>query len=163
MDTEEYQPVDTLRPQDFVEYRLVRLAEQLERRFSAAVGAGGLSARQFSVLAVLAAEPGITSADLARAVLTRPQSMHALLEQLQARGLVDRGAQRGRGRAAPVRLTAAGRAVLSTSAARVVALDAQTRAGLGEADHRELVRLLDRVEEVVGLAQGESRPSATRR
>jgi hypothetical protein len=53
--------------------------------------------------------------------------------------------------------------VLSTSAARVVALDAHTRAGLSEADHRELVRQLDRVEEVVGLAQGDSRPSATRR
>jgi DNA-binding MarR family transcriptional regulator len=143
---------DRVRPEDFVEYRLVRLADRLERRFTAALGPGGLSPRQFSVLAVLAAEPGITSADLARAVLTRPQSMHALLDQLQARGLVDRGAQRGRGRAAPVRLTADGRAVLSTSAARVVALEAETRARLGETDYRELLHVLDRVEDVIGPA-----------
>jgi DNA-binding MarR family transcriptional regulator len=143
---------DRLRPEDFVEYRLVRLADRLERRFTAALGPGGLSPRQFSVLAVLAAEPGITSADLARAVLTRPQSMHALLDQLQARGLVDRGAQRGRGRAAPVQLTADGRAALSTSAARVVALEAQTRKRLGEADYRELLRVLDRVEHVIDPA-----------
>ncbi len=136
-----------LRPEDFVEYRLVRLADRLERRFSTALAPDRLSPRQFSVLAVLAATPGVTSADLARAVLTTPQSMHTLLDQLQARGLVDRGPQRGRGRAAPVQLTAAGRELLSRAGERVVALEAQTRAHLGEDDHRHLVRLLGRVED----------------
>jgi DNA-binding MarR family transcriptional regulator len=142
-----------LRPQDFVEYRLVRVADHLERRFTAALGPVELSARQFSVLAVLAETPEITSAGLARAVLTTPQSMHTLLDQLQARGLVDRGRVRGRGRPAPVRLTADGRAVLSASGARVVALEGETRARLGEADYRQLVRLLDRVEDIIGVGR----------
>jgi DNA-binding MarR family transcriptional regulator len=140
-----------LRPEDFLEYRLVRLADQLERRFSAALAPCALSPRQFGVLAVLATTPGITSAELARAVLTTPQSMHSLLDQLQARGLVDRGPRRGRGRAAPVRLTTDGLAVLSTSGGRVVTLEAETRARLGEADYRQLVDLLDRMEGIIGL------------
>jgi DNA-binding MarR family transcriptional regulator len=139
-----------LRPQDFVEYRLVRLADQLDRRFTTALAPTGLSPRQFGVLAALASTPGITGAELARTVLTTPQSMHTLLEQLQARGLVDRGSRRGRGRAAPVRPTARGLDALSAAGARVVALEAETRARLGEADHRQLVRLLDRVEQAVG-------------
>lgn len=140
-----------LRPQDFVEYRLVRVADQLERRFTAALAPTELTPRQFSVLAVLAGAPEITSAGLARAVLTTPQSMHTLLDQLQARGLVDRGQVRGRGRPALVRLTADGRAALSASGARVVELEGETRARLGEADYAQLVRLLDRVEDIIGV------------
>lgn len=138
-----------MRPQDFVEYRLVRLADQLQRRFTAALAPTGLSPRQFSVLSVLASTPEITSADLARAVLTTPQSMHTLLDQLQARGLVDRGAVRGRGRPAPVQLTADGRAALAASGARVVALEQETRSRLGEDDYAQLARMLDRVEDIL--------------
>ena len=142
-----------LRPHDFVEYRLVRVADQLERRFTAALGPAELSPRQFSVLAVLAAAPEITSAGLARAVLTTPQSMHTLLGQLQTRGLIDRGQVRGRGRPAPVRLTRAGRAALSAAGASVVQLEGETRARLGESDYRQLVRLLGRVEEIIGVGR----------
>ncbi len=138
-----------LRPQDFVEYRLVRLGDRLERRFTAALAPTGLSARQFSVLAVLAATPEVTSADLARAVLTTPQGMHTLLDQLQSRGLVDRGTRRGRGRPAAVRPTVEGLALLAEAGARVREGEAETRARLGEADYHELLRLLDRMEEAV--------------
>jgi len=138
-----------VRPEEFVEYRLVRVAAQLERRFSAALAPTGLSPRQFSVLAVLASTPEVTSADLARAVLTTPQSMHTLLDQLQERGLVDRGQLRGRGRPAPVRLTDDGVAVLSESAARVRELERRTRDRLGETGYQQLVGLLDRVEGMV--------------
>jgi hypothetical protein len=41
---------------------------------------------------------------------------------------------------------------VSAAGARVVALETETRARLGEADHRQLVRLLDRVEQAVGLS-----------
>jgi DNA-binding MarR family transcriptional regulator len=149
----------TVRPEDFVEYRLVRLAAHLERRFAGALAPSALSPRQFSALAVLAARPGITSAELARAVLTTPQGMHALLEQLQNRGLVERRSDRGRGRAAPLRPTAGGRDLLAAAGAQVGALDAETRDRLGDADHRELVRLLGRLEEVVGLTAASGPPA----
>lgn len=145
-------PANTPRPEDFVEYRLVRLADRLQQRFTAALAPHELSPRQFSVLAVLATTPGITSADLARAVLTTPQSMHTLLEQLQTRELVDRGERRGRGRAAAVRPTARGLELLAAAGERVVELDAETRQRLGQDDYLQLIRLLDRVEEIVQSA-----------
>jgi DNA-binding MarR family transcriptional regulator len=132
--------------EEFIEYRLVRLADRLERRFATALAPFGLSPRQFSVLPVLAASPGITNADLARAVLTTPQGMHALLEQLERRGLVERGSQRGRGRSAPVQPTSRGRELLSLAQERALALEAETRARLGEPEHRHLLRLLERLE-----------------
>ena len=140
-----------VRPENFVEYRLVRLADQLERRFTAALAPAELSPRQFSVLAVLASTPEITSAGLARAVLTTPQSMHTLLDQLQSRGLIDRGPVRGRGRPAPVRPTTDGLALLATAGARVTELEDETRTRLGETDYHQLVRLLDRVEDIIGV------------
>ena len=135
----------TPRPDEFVGYRLVRLAERLERRFAATLAPHGLTPRQFSVLFVLAASPGVTSAELARAVLTTPQGMHALVEQLERRGLVGRDGERGRGRAAPVRLTRAGREVLDRAADGVRALDEQVRELLGD-DHGRLSTILDRLE-----------------
>lgn len=137
-------------PDDFVEYRLVRLAGRLERRFAAALAPTGLSPRQFSVLTVLAGSPGVTSAELARAVLTTPQSMGPLLDQMEARGLVERTAERGRGRAAPVRVTDAGAARLREATALAGALDRETRSWLGERDHRKLGHLLGILEGHVG-------------
>ena len=147
------EPRGSMTPDDFVEYRLVRLADRLQQRFTAALTPHDLSPRQFSVLAVLAATPGVTSADLARAVLTTPQSMHTLLDQLQNRELVDRGERRGRGRAAAVQPTARGRDLLAAAGERVVELEAETRARLGEVDYRQLIRLLGRVEAIVAPAR----------
>lgn len=121
-------PVD---PEVFVEYRLMRVADQLRRRFDAALRPHGLTARRFSVLAVLQARPGATSAELARAVLMTPQSMGALLDQLEADGHVEPRGRRGRGRAAPARLSREGGVLLASAAASVRALDDETRRVLG--------------------------------
>ncbi|GAA3746132.1 MarR family winged helix-turn-helix transcriptional regulator [Micromonospora maritima] len=137
-------------PDEFLEYRLVRLASRLERRFAATLAPTGLSPRQFSVLAVLTESPGVTSAELARAVLTTPQSMGALLDQMESRGLVERTAERGRGRAAPIRVTDAGAALLREAYQLVDALDGATRQRLGERDHQQLTRLLAVLEGHVG-------------
>ncbi len=141
--------VEPPRPEDFVGYRLVRLADRLGRRFADDLAPLGLTARQFSVLAVLAGNPGLTSAEIARAVLTTPQSTGPLLDQLAARGLVDRGGQRGRGRAAPVRPTPEGLRLLAEAGARVAAQDADLRSRLGPRDTAGLLALLDRLEQAV--------------
>jgi len=61
------------------------VAHGLEARFKAALAVFELSPRQFSVLAVLVERPEVTVAEIARAVLTTPQSMAALTEGLEAR------------------------------------------------------------------------------
>ena len=106
-------------PDQFLGYRVVRLAAALERQFKRDLAATGLTPRQFSVLAVLAQQPSITVADLARAVLTTPQSMAALVEGLEQRGLLLRSAARQRGVAAPLAPTPAGLAALAHAAPRI--------------------------------------------
>ena len=132
-------------PSGFVEYRLVRLAERLRRRFDSALGPYGLTARQFSVLAVVQSRPGVTSADLARAVLTTPQSMGAIIDQLETAGLLQSRVRRGRGVPSPTELSSTGAATLTAAAERVTELESETRRLLG-ADYPALLRILDKLE-----------------
>lgn len=132
-------------PEDFVEYRLIRLADQLRRRFEAALRPIGLSARQFSVLAVVQSRANVTSADLARAVLTTPQSMGVIIEQLETAGLLEARVRRGRGVRSPTTLSPKGEAALVTAFATVSELEAETRGHLG-ADHAALLRILELLE-----------------
>jgi len=50
----------------------------------------GLSSPQFGALFVLAAEPGLSAADLARAMGTSPQAANVLVAGMTERGLVER-------------------------------------------------------------------------
>jgi DNA-binding MarR family transcriptional regulator len=108
-------PEQAVDPQAFVEYRLVRLAERLRRRFDAAV------------------RPH---------VLTTPQSMGAIIDQLETAGFLQSRPRRGRGVPAPTELSAAGEKALAEAAAQVRALDTKTRQHLGE-DYNVLMQILD--------------------
>lgn len=131
-------------PELFVEYRLVRVADRLRRRFDNALRPHGLTARQFSVLSVLRARPGVTSAELARAVLMTPQSMGALVDQLERTGLVQPRARRGKGVPTPTRLSPAGSKALDAASGTVRDLEAETRQALG-ADLEPLLQGLERL------------------
>lgn len=95
-----------MRPQAYLEYRFVRLAE------------------------------------LARAVLLTPQSMGPLVDQLEARELLERRHRRGRGHAAPARVTAKGLDVLRHATRVGDDLDRATRQLLGPEDHQTLLRII---------------------
>lgn len=128
-----------LDPEGFMGYRVVRAAQALEARFKHALAPFELSARQFSVLAVLVERPSCTAAELARAVLTTPQSMATLIEGLERRGLVARDGPRRRGVATPLVPTDAARAVLERAAPAIVAIEQDVFGPVG-AEHREGVR-----------------------
>lgn len=72
----------------------------------------GLSQRQTAILRTLVAQEGARLSDLAESSGITPSAMTRVLQKLEARGLVERvrGAQAD-GRAAMVRITAAGRAM----------------------------------------------------
>jgi DNA-binding MarR family transcriptional regulator len=135
---------EEVEPESFVEYRLIRVADRLRRRFSDALRPHGLTPGQFSVLAVLQARPGVTAADLARAVLMTPQSMGTLIEQLERAGLVHERPRLGRGVPTPTEISAAGQRVLAEATVTVRDLDTQTRRALGE-DVTPLLQSLDRL------------------
>ena len=116
--------------QDRVVYQLKRAEQGLRAAIDEALLPLGVTSAQYGALAALAATPGVTSAELARACLVSAQSMHERVTGLADRGLVDRERRDGRS----VRLAVA---------------------AVGHAALREADPLVDRVErELVGDGHG---------
>src|SRR4051812_38374547 len=90
----------------------------------AALRAHGLSGAQYSVLSVLARDPGASGADLARACNTTPQAMNGVLVTLEKDGLIERHPHPTHGRILQAELTAEGRRRLRAATPAVRRLEA---------------------------------------
>lgn len=132
-------------PEEQVGYLLVRVGHALGQRWARDLAAFGLTARQHGVLAVLAAEPGISAGALARKAMITPQAMGELLAGLEERGLVRRHQPAGRGHAARLELTDVAFALLAQVQPVVDASNAPSALGLTEAELVQLRALLTTV------------------
>lgn len=83
-------------PDEHLTYVLAKVGHLLERQVDDAVGHAGLTLRQFSALVHIARRPGLSSSDLARALLTTPQAVSMLVVRLVAAGLVEKAPSRAR-------------------------------------------------------------------
>jgi DNA-binding MarR family transcriptional regulator len=128
-------------------WTLVQTAHLAARAYSELFAAHGLTPAQFGVLACLADGDDLSQADVARAVLVRPQSMARLVTDLVAAGLVARTGEGGRGRRTGLVLTQHGRAALDRARPAAYAFDQPQRLGLTSTEADELLRLLARVSE----------------
>ena len=117
-------------PDDFTALTVVRTATAMRRPFVDALAPFDLPPQQFSVLLHLVEKPGRSQGDLAREVLATPQSVGELLRAMEQRGLVERTAPRGRGRASAVYASAAGRALLDEVTPHVLAAFSPEAMGL---------------------------------
>lgn len=141
-----------------VVWSVIRAAHVLERELSALFAAFDLSPVQFGVVSYLAADGPMATADLARAVLVRPQSIAGVVDGLEKRELVARIGPRGRGRPSPVRLTPAGEELVSRMWPAFVQADQPGALGLKDEQSRwlvEAVRALLATKEP-GLANNET-------
>lgn len=102
-------------------WTVIRAARELARRLAEELAPLDLTPVEFGALVQLASGGERNQAELARAVGVRPQSMAALVGGLEKRGLVERGAVPGRGRASRLRLTRDGRELLADAWPRVQA------------------------------------------
>ena len=68
-----------------------------------------ISGAQYAVLSVLARDPGVSGADLARACNTTPQAMNGVLATLEREALIERHPHPTHGRILQVQLTDEGR------------------------------------------------------
>jgi len=107
-----------------VAWTVIRAARELSRRLADELTELDLTPVEFGTLVQLATEDELNQADLARAVGVRAQSMSAVTSGLEGRGLVERGAAPGRGRASRMHLTSAGRELLGRAWPRVEASNA---------------------------------------
>lgn len=123
-------------------WSVVRVARFAGHRLAERLAAHDLNPIHFGVLAYLAIAPEMTQADLARAVLVRPQSIAPLLDGLEERGLIRRTGDRARGRRNPVQITDDGRQALDTVWDIALSTNDLSDAGLTDQESAELNRLL---------------------
>jgi DNA-binding MarR family transcriptional regulator len=139
--TEPFVPLD---PDAQLGYLVVRAADRMSRSWHEALRAHGINPRQFSVLGLLARDPDLSQAELARRVLVTPQSMSESLTGLLRAGLVERD-EVGSGQAGRVRLTGAGRELLSRAYPVVQATDGDNFGVLTAEERADLGRLLQKL------------------
>jgi DNA-binding MarR family transcriptional regulator len=128
-----------------IKWSLIRAARQAEREFTEKLATHGLSPVQFGVLCHLATGEPFTQAQLARAVLTRPQSVSGVVDGLVERGLISREGNRARGRRNPLTLTEPGHALLEQAWPAVQTMNRPEQLGLSKGEAQMLNDLLLRM------------------
>jgi DNA-binding MarR family transcriptional regulator len=105
----------------------------------------GVTAPQFAALTMVAAYPGLSSADLARLSLLTPPTVTVIVGNLKRSGaLVDRP-HPVHGRIRQLEITPAGKELLARCKRRVQSVEAQIAGGLTPAEERAIRRWLVRV------------------
>src|SRR5262245_61156069 len=128
-------------PEAQLGYLFVLCADQLSRTWHGALRTAGINPRQFSMLAVLAREPGISQAALARQVMITAQSAGESLQRLTDSELIAR-VQTSPGRSAQLQLTEAGRALLVAAYPIVERVNEESFAALSDRERRALMTML---------------------
>lgn len=122
-----------------VGYVLKRAATALRTAMDAALRPLDLTVPQYSCLEVLSQQPGLSNAELARAVFVTRQSMNLVLRGLQDRGLITRPTTAPHGRALPTELTPAGRKQLKAASTAVRTVEARMLAPFTQPQQKHLL------------------------
>jgi len=99
-----------------------------------------LTTPQYSVLAQAELSPGISNAVLARSAFITPQTMHAIVSNLEKRGLLER--KRGHGRNLCTQLTAQGHSTVAKAHDIIRAIELRMVSTVNESDKLLLEKLL---------------------
>ena len=123
----------------------LRLAELAWRRsLEGPLRELGLTIPQYSTLRALERAPGASSAELARNALVTPQTMNALVLQLEEAELLTRTASATNLRVLNAELTPNGKALMTKAQRLVRRLESVAVTNLSESEHRQLLDLLTR-------------------
>lgn len=112
---------------------------------NAALSAHGLRVRSYSVLALAAGSARTSQRELAELLRLDPSQVVALVDELQARGLIRREPDPADRRANVVVATDDGRAVLAVAAASARSAEVALHVGLSAAERAQLTELLRRI------------------
>jgi DNA-binding MarR family transcriptional regulator len=110
-------------------YLLRQAWAQLRAAMDDALREHGLTAPQYATLTILARDPGISGADLARATMTTPQAMNGVIGTLERAGLVERHPHPTHGRILQVDLTEEGHRRIAAARPVVEALEERIEEG----------------------------------
>jgi DNA-binding MarR family transcriptional regulator len=137
--------VDTSYLEGLLGYNARRAALAIIEVFVERMAPYGLRPVDFSVLSVIAHNPGITSRQLCKALAILPPNLVGLIGSLEKRQLILREPHPTDGRAVALKLTPAGRRLMREAQPAVSALESSVAPALSPAEHRSLIRLLKKV------------------
>ncbi len=121
---------------------ILRLARASAWRLSRSLADSGLRWVEFAVLHHLDAQGPVAQRELASALRVQPSNIVALLDEMEARGLLTRAPDPADRRRHRVQLTPRGRATLERAAKAARDAEADLLAPLSPAERRELHALL---------------------
>lgn len=126
-----------------VGYQLAQAAVLTDRVFDAQVGEPqSLRRLEFTLLALLQANPGATARQLSRALAVTPPHIALAVDRLAQRGLLARKRGQSDARLQHLSLTAAGGAMLSAALPALQRAEAEALAALSAAERAMLAELL---------------------
>jgi DNA-binding MarR family transcriptional regulator len=135
-----------------VGYMLKKAATALRSAMDHALRPVDLTVPQYACLEVLRQRPGLSGAELARAVFVSRQSMNLVLKGLEDRGLLTRPALPAHGKALPTELTAAGSERLLAAGEALRAVEGRMLAALTPSAQRRLCADLAAIAAALGDA-----------
>jgi DNA-binding MarR family transcriptional regulator len=128
-----------------VTYLLRRVTDAAGRKANAALAPLGFDTRHYTVLTVVAANPGPSQRTIADTLRIDRATVVALIDGLEDRGLIRRARSRQDRRANTIRLTAAGRQALETAHVRMAECEESFLSVLPEAERTSLASILERL------------------
>lgn len=126
-------------------YAVGRLDHTLSQAIGQAVAPLGLTTAQYTTLSIVAAQPSLSNAQLARRAFVRPQSMNQMLSGLERDGLLRRAQSPQHSRILHLDLSAEGRRVLGRCEARIEELEAAMLDGIEPKERRRLSEAIARM------------------
>lgn len=128
-------------------YALKRAQQALRARLDSRLRNIGLTMPQYSVLAGLEFNAGLSSAELARRAFVTPQTMQSIIVTLERDGLVKRTAHPVHGRVLTTELTPQGRSALHAAHEIVAKAESLARSAVSPTDpeiiYSALLRIAD--------------------
>ena len=137
--------VDTSYLESLVGYNARRAALVIIDAFLQHMAVYGLRPVDFSVLSLIAHNPGITSRQLCTSLSIQPPNLVGMINQLQRRELITRRPHPHDGRAMGLHLTPAGRKMMKQAEATASELEAEATTRLSAAERRTLMQLLKKI------------------
>ena len=137
--------VDTRYLESLVGYNARRASLAIIEVFMERMAVYGLTVVDFSVLSLVAHNPGITSRQLCTALGILPPNLVGLIAALDRRGMVERRPHPTDGRALGLHLTRSGKALVKQAESTAAALEVDATARLTERERATLIALLRKV------------------
>ncbi|GAB3495336.1 MarR family transcriptional regulator [Curvibacter fontanus] len=137
--------VDTSYLESLVGYNARRATLVIVDAFLRNMAVYGLRPVDFSVLSLIAHNPGVTSRQLCTTLNIQPPNLVGMISQLQRRDLITRRPHPNDGRAMGLHLTPEGRKMMKQAEVTASELEEASTARLSPAERRTLMQLLKKI------------------